>query len=89
MNHLQEKYKETEEEKLQAPPGTENFNHLSAFSREKYANIEKDKVEVPIIGKIELSEEEKAILRKNPKFALPERLEENTMHESKEKAVTA
>ena len=85
IKHLENKYKiEKEEDKM--PPGMEGLSHLKVFSEEEYKNIEKDKIEVPIIGDIEITPEEEIILRKNPKFALPERLMEDTMREDMEKA---
>ena len=64
MRVLEKKYREEEEDELGPPPGME-FLNLSVFSREKYEAILKDHIEVPVIGKTELEEEEKEILRKH------------------------
>ena len=64
----------------------EKLSHLTVFSAELYEKIQKDEIEVPRIGEIELTREEEDILRKNPKFALPERLLEDTLREDMEKA---
>ena len=85
IKHLEEKYKMEREEKI-VPPGMEELSQLTVFSENSYENIEKDTVEVPIIGDTEITPEEKCILRKNPKFALPDRLLEDTMREDMEKA---
>ena len=75
----------SEDERLEAPPGMESFKHLSMFNQERFDSIKKDEIEVPVIGEIELTEGERAILRKSPKFALPEKLMENTLKEDMEK----
>ena len=85
IHHLEERYREEKEEE-KIPAGMEKLSHLTVFSDERYDSIEKDEIQVPIIGEIELTEEEKMILRKNPKFALPEKLQEDTMREDMEKA---
>ena len=85
IRHLEEKYRiEKDEEKI--PAGMEKLSHLTVFSDERYEKIEKNEIEVPVIGEVELTAEEKMILRKNPKFALPEKLLEDTMREDMEKA---
>ena len=87
LQHLTRKHKEEEEEKLtQAPPGMESLSHLSVFSQDKYDRIEKDTVEVPRIGEIELTREEECILRRNPKFSIPQALAENGLDMEMEKA---
>ena len=87
LQHLKRKHKEDEEEKLaQAPPGMESMSHLSVFDNEKYDEIETDKVIVPKIGEITLSEEEESILKRNPKFSLPQAIAENGLDMEMEKA---
>ena len=87
LQHLSKKHRENEEEKMaQAPPGMESLSHLSVFSEEKYENIETDRIEVPRIGEVELTEEEESILKRNPKFSLPEALVENGLDMEMEKA---
>ena len=86
LDHLQRKYREDEEAKMAAPAGMENLSHLSVFHTKKYENIPAEEIKVPRIGNITLSEEEESILRKNPKFAIPQPLLENTMKEDMEKA---
>ena len=85
IQHLEERYRIEKEEKT-APPGMEKLSHLTVFREEKYDEIRRDEIQVPIIGEIELTADEKSILRKNPKFALPERLLEDTLREDMEKA---
>ena len=83
--NLKMKYKEEEEEKLEPPPGMETLN-LSIFNRKRYDDIQMDDSEVPVIGNTETSEEERAILKKHPKFAIPQKLEEEDMMEEMERA---
>ena len=42
--------------------------NLSVFSREGYERIQTDKSKVPVIGKTEIDEDERAILQKHPKI---------------------
>ena len=64
----------------------EKFKNLTIFRKDKYEEIEVKDTEITVIGEIELSEEEKSILKRTPKFALPEELKEHTMKEEIEKA---
>ena len=87
LKHLREKHREGEEAELsKEPPGMEKFSHLSVFSENKYKDIETDRIKVPRIGEIELSTEEEAILKRNPKFAILEPLLEKGLDEEMEKA---
>ena len=85
IQHLEERYRIEKEEET-APPGMEKLSHLSVFKEEKYNEIRRDEIQVPIMGEIEITADEMSILRKNPKFALPERLLEDTLREDMEKA---
>ena len=85
IHHLEERYRKEKEEK-KIPPGMENLSHLAVFDEEAYMKIERNRIQVPIIGEIELTEEEKSIIRKNPKFAIPERLLEDTLRQDMKKA---
>ena len=60
--------------------------NLSVFSREGYERIQTDKSKVLVIGKTEIDEDERAILQKHPKFAIPTKLEEEEMMEEMERA---
>ena len=88
VEHLDKRYREREikEEDTGMPPGMEEMGHLSAFSEEKYERIEKKETKVHRIGDIELTKEEEMILKRSPKFSIPTRLEEDTMHKEMEKA---
>ena len=48
----------------------------SAFVEEKFDKIEVEKAETCTVGRVELDEDEKAILRMHPKFALRKKLDE-------------
>ena len=62
---LEQRYRDTEEEKIKAPPKMEKYSHLSVF---KYEEI-----------KVEDIGEEENILRRHPKFAIMQNLHENAM----------
>ena len=85
MEHLERKFKK-EEEDLKPPPGMEELGSLSIFRNEEFDNIKISEIEVPKIGEILLSKEEEQILRRTPKYALPEQLREHTLKEEMEKA---
>ena len=84
--HIEKRYRDTEMEKLMAPQNMSEYSHLRVFDEEKYEGITRDRIEVPTIGEIHLTEEEKTILRRNPKFAILQNLQENTLKEDMEKA---
>ena len=84
--HIEKRYRDTEIEELSAPENMKEYGHIRVFDEEKYEEIIKDRIEVPTIGEIELTEEEKTVLRRNPKFAILQNLEENTIKEDMEKA---
>ena len=90
MGHLETRYKErrgeTGEEETVLPPGMEDLASLRVFSAEKYERIETEETRVHLIGDIEISKEEEELLKKNPKFSLPVRLEEDTLSKEMEKA---
>ena len=86
LEHLEKKYGQTEEERSDPPPGMEHLSHLSVFRNSKYEDIMISETEVKTIGEVTISEEETRILRRTPKFAIPERLMEDSIREEMEKA---
>ena len=86
LEHLEKKYGETEEEKNEPPTGMEHLSHLSIFRNRKFEEIEVTETEVKKIGEVTITEEEERILRRTPKFAIPERLLEDSLREDMEKA---
>ena len=64
----------------------EDFSHLSVFSEKKFGEIMEQKIEVARVGEVQLSKEEEKLLRRNPKFAIAQNLQENTIKEEMEKA---
>ena len=78
MEHLETRYMErgieTEDGEKALPLGMEELANLRVFSAERYDKIETEEIRVHIIGNIELSREEEALLKKNPKFSIPVRL---------------
>ena len=86
IEHIEKRYRDTEENKMAAPQSMEEYGHLRVFSTERYAEIQEDKTEVPRIGEIHLTEEGESILRRHPKYAIVQNLEEDTIREEMEKA---
>ena len=86
VKHLEKVYRDRGEEELQIPPSMTHINHLSIFSQEKFCGIPKDELDVPRIGEVQLSEDEVSILKKSPKFAIPQKLLEDSLKEEMEKA---
>ena len=62
------------------------YSHLKVFSEKGYSEIETDRINVPRIGDIILTEDEEKILQKHPKFAILQNLQEHTMKEDMEKS---
>ena len=86
IKHIERKYRETEEEKMLAPPSMKEMSSLSVFNKEQFEEIRTSEVHVPLIGEVYLSADEEKILKRNPKFAIPQNLYEDTMREEMEKA---
>ena len=80
LKHLEEKYQEKETEE-RIPTDMEQLKDLRIFRQEKFEEIETEEIEIPIIGEVELTENEKKVLKRTPKFAIPERLLEHTLKE--------
>ena len=86
IEHLEHKYRDREDEDMAPPKSMEHLAHLSVFNNEKYAKIEPNKIDVPRIGEVTLTEEEESILRRSPKFSIMPPLMEDKMKEDMEKA---
>ena len=80
IEHLQLKYRETEEEIIdKVPAEMEELATLSIFDREKFDRIEVKNYEITKIGEVNLSPEEESILKLHPKFSVIQTLKENAM----------
>ena len=80
MKHLRRKFRGDEEEKLKkVPEALEDLGieGLSIFSERKFTEIKAWDYEVEVIGDLELSNNERMILRLPPKFAIEENLAED------------
>ena len=86
IEHLENIYRDAGEDQYEPPPSMAYINHLSIFSQEKFCGIPEDEMEVPRIGEVLLSSDEVSLLRKSPKFAIPQRLLEDSLKEEMEKA---
>ena len=78
VQHLKRKFREEESEKLdKVPENLNDYKELSIFNKEKFENIEVREDEILVISEgIELSEDEKALLRLHTKFSVVQKLEE-------------
>ena len=70
---------------MEALGDMEEYSNISVYNREKYEEIQVRVVIVLTVGEIQLSEEEKRILRRHPKFTIMQDLKENTIKEEMEK----
>ena len=76
IRNLQRKYKKDEEQKLdRVPEEIRDFEHARVFSRKGFEEIDGAEVQVIVVGEIELSEEEREVLQKHPKYAILEHLD--------------
>ena len=77
LKHLRRKFRTNEEDKLdRIPESMEDLNleKLSIFSKRKYEEIQIVEYETEVIGDIELTDNERLILRLPPKFLIEENL---------------
>ena len=73
--HLQRLRQEAEEEKWnECPDELVLYKDANIFNKEKFKDIKKEEVGIRVVGDITLTEEEKAVLKLNPKFAVMERI---------------
>ena len=89
MKHLRKKYRTGEEEKVdKIPESIEDLKleNLSIFRKEKYEEKVVVEYEVDIIGNIELTDNERQILRLPPNFSIEENLPLEGMALDKEMA---
>ena len=64
-----------EEEKIsRVPPELKDYERASVFSKLSFDSMEETALSVSVIGDIDLTEEEKLVLKKHPKFALLENI---------------
>ena len=77
LEHLRNKYRESEEEKVdKIPSEIEEYSSLSIFDRGKFCRIEIQLYDITIVGEVYLSEAEISVLRLHPKFSVIELLSE-------------
>ena len=77
LKHLRRKFRMSEEDKInQIPEAMKDLflENLSVFSKTKYEEIKVIEYETDMIGDLELSDNERLILRLPPKFAMEENL---------------
>ena len=75
INHLRNKYREDEEEKLnKVPTGLEGFKRLSIFDKVKFANITAGEDKTIILGDHDLDQDEKDAMKLPPKFGIMQNL---------------
>ena len=73
INHLKNKYskeKEIDNNDNIVPEDLEDYGELSVYKESEYNKVETEEYEVLVIGNVELSEDEKAILKLHNKFSI-------------------
>ena len=58
------------------PENLQEFSNLSIFDKNKFGKITAITYDARVVGKVEVDEDEKAILRMNPKFSINQNLTE-------------
>ena len=56
------------------PKELEDYASAKVFSKESFDGIEETEISIVTVGRVELTEDQHLILKKHPKFALPENL---------------
>ena len=75
IEHLRRKYrKEKDEQQKGVPSDMMEFESLKVFNKDKFDEIEMTEYDIKIIGDVDLSENEKKVLKLHPKFAILSRL---------------
>ena len=79
MKHLRKKYRTSEEDKVDKIPDSVkdlNLEKLSIFDNRKFEEKKVTDYDAEVIGDVELTNNERLILRLPPKFAIEENLPE-------------
>ena len=80
IEHLLKKYRQDDEDKLDAIlKGMENLEDLSIFDRDKFNAIMNKDYEVTVVGDVDLTENERKVLRLHPKFSVIQDLPEDAL----------
>ena len=88
IKHIRSKYRnEEEDEGIEIPEDIEEFSELSVFTKEKFEKIRVPENEVKTIGEIELSEDERSVLKLHTKFALLETLKKGGLDAEQEASI--
>ena len=74
IEHLRRKFDKGMKIK-KIPPEIEKYNKAKVFDEEEYKMMVGEEIEITIVGDIELSESERQILKRHPKFAILENLD--------------
>ena len=83
--HIKDKYRRQENEiQEEIPADMEEYAQLRVFSKDEYDKITPQRYDPMIIGDVEISEEEKAILRLHPKFAVRPDLHQGGLEDEQE-----
>jgi hypothetical protein len=68
IDHLRKKFEKVRKDEI--PTDVIDYSSADVFDEEKYNNIKVEEISVTVIGQVELSDEERAVLRLHPKFAI-------------------
>ena len=77
MDHLRSKYRDMEDELLRkVPTGLEEYATLSVFDSKMFDEIEIQDYNIEILGDVEMTNDELAVLKLHPKFSIISSLKE-------------
>ena len=83
--HLETEREREKMEKLQiVPEGLEKFSESYIFHKERIEALSPEVVEIGTVGEVQIYDDEKCLLKLNPKFAMMKRLREVDMEQDTE-----
>ena len=91
VEHIKHKYSYScrqEDENKKVPEDMLKFSDCSIFDKKKYDDLEEETYEIKVIGEVDLSENEKKVLKPHPKFCVVGHLEEVHFEQEIEAALT-
>ena len=87
LEHLLRKYREDEDSRMdKVPENLQEFSNLSVFDKNKFSKVTAVTYDARVVGEVEVDEDEKAILRMNPKFSINQNLQEGGFEFEQEQA---
>ena len=88
VDHLKKKYNsDKNQSELTVPEDIQEFSENAVFDKKKFDTIEETSYDVKVIGDIELSDQEKQVLRLHPKFCVAEKFQPIQFEQEQEAAL--